>query len=182
MKVNSSENQHILVALERLVSLSIELHSLNSKAQKCLGLSLVQWAVLSRVVKLPGISASSLAEECGIHSSSLSPMLCRLEDLGLVHIYERPKDLRRKMIIVSTEGYELLQQVQYKLIEVFGDMDLHEVIVEALDAAKTATELLSLKEMNCDDNSCTKNRDLSVMNLLRKSYEAISPRKVRISN
>jgi DNA-binding MarR family transcriptional regulator len=70
----------------------------------------VQWLVLSKIVDQPGMSAGTLSETVGVHPSTLTPTLGRLEATGLIYIQERPTDLRRKMLLVSQRGFRKNQE------------------------------------------------------------------------
>ncbi|MFZ9521143.1 MAG: MarR family transcriptional regulator [Silvanigrellaceae bacterium] len=117
---NTIDTGSSLAFAEQLVCLSVDLHTLNSSSQRLLGLSLVQWSVLRKILKSPAISAGTLAEESKIHPSTLTPTLNRLESMGLIYVFERPKDLRRKMIVISRAGFELCAQVEKRIALIFG--------------------------------------------------------------
>ncbi|MBM4251510.1 MAG: MarR family transcriptional regulator [Deltaproteobacteria bacterium] len=87
-----------------LIELSVDLHNLNARVQRVCGVSLVQWMVLNRILDQPGISAGSLAETTGVHPSTLTPTITRLEAAGYIYIQDRPTDLRRRMLLGSRDG------------------------------------------------------------------------------
>jgi DNA-binding MarR family transcriptional regulator len=89
-----------------LVGLSVDIHNLNSSIQKKCGVSLVQWMILARVVVQPGISAGSLATDSGVHPSTLTQTISRLDSQGYIYIQDRPSDLRRRMLLASRTGVE----------------------------------------------------------------------------
>ncbi len=105
-----------LMIFECLVNLSVDLHNLNALCQKNMKLSLVQWLVLRKIIQLPASSASALAEATGVHTSTMSPTLNRLEEMELIYVFERAKDQRRKMILVSRLGFETCRSVESKLL------------------------------------------------------------------
>lgn len=117
---DSIDSNSSLGFAEQLVCLSVDLHALNSSSQKLLGLSLVQWSVLRKILKSPAISAGTLAEESKIHPSTLTPTLNRLESMGLIYVFERPKDLRRKLIVISRAGFALCLEVEKQIVLIFG--------------------------------------------------------------
>ena len=109
--------------IEVLVRLSVELHNLNAQAQRHHELSLVQWLVLRKILASPAISASSLAQLSGIHPSTLTPTLQRLENSEWIHMFERPSDLRQKMLIVSQKGYKICIHFEKTLRSVLKNLE-----------------------------------------------------------
>ena len=111
--------------LESFVKLSVDLHNLNASIQKKYEISLVQWLVLRKIIDFPGLSAGKLAEETGVHTSTLTPTLVRLESIKLIHIQERSNDSRRKLILASRKGYVLCNQTELYLCGVLqGQMEI----------------------------------------------------------
>lgn len=111
--------------LENFVKLSVDLHNLNANIQKKYRISLAQWLVLRKIIDFPGLSASKLAEETGVHASTLTPTLGRLESAGLIHIQERSNDVRRKLILASRDGFELCNQTEIYLCSILqGQMEI----------------------------------------------------------
>lgn len=92
--------------LEKIVALSVDLHNLNAGFQRRYHISVVQWLVLEKIIDHPGLSAGTLAEISGVHPSTLTPTIARLESMGLIYIQERSSDQRRKLLVASWKGYE----------------------------------------------------------------------------
>lgn len=122
--------------------LSVELHNLNAQAQRHQDLSLVQWLVLRKILASPGISASSLALLSGIHPSTLTPTLQRLEAAEWILIFERPSDLRQKMLIVSQKGYKVCVNFEKTLRAVLKNLELKEGD-DPIDATRHLTVTLA---------------------------------------
>ena len=133
--------------------LSVELHNLNAQAQRNHELSLVQWLVLRKIWAAPAISASSLAQLSGIHPSTLTPTLQRLEAAEWIHSFERPSDLRQKMLVVSFSGYEVCVQFEKNLRRILKDVRL-EGRDDPITAVRRLTSSLaeSLREPRRDDD------------------------------
>lgn len=130
--------QHI----ELLVRLSVELHNLNAQAQRHHELSLVQWLVLRKIWACPAISASSLASLSGIHPSTLTPTLQRLEAAEWIYIQERPSDLRQKMLILSAKGYQICVAFEKTLRGVLKNLEFKEG-ENPIDATRILTTTLA---------------------------------------
>jgi DNA-binding MarR family transcriptional regulator len=125
--------------IELLVRLSVELHNLNAQAQRHHELSLVQWLVLRKILASPAISASSLALLSGIHPSTLTPTLQRLEGSEWIYILERPSDLRQKMLIISPKGYKVCTHFEKTLRAVMKNL-----VVKDRDDPIDATRFLTV--------------------------------------
>jgi len=92
-----------------LFKMGVSIHNLNKKTEKKLGLSLVQWCLLKRLIDLPAASASSLADAVGVHPSTLTQTLRRLGRKGFIYVAEDPKDSRKKAISITRSGRDILQ-------------------------------------------------------------------------
>lgn len=92
--------------LEHMIGLSVDLHNLNASVQRLFDLSIVQWLVLRKIIENPGISARNLAATAGVHPSTITPTLSRLESMNLIYVFERASDLRRKLIVASWVGFQ----------------------------------------------------------------------------
>jgi DNA-binding MarR family transcriptional regulator len=128
--------------IEVLVRLSVELHNLNAQAQRHHELSLVQWLVLRKILASPAISASSLAQLSGIHPSTLTPTLQRLENSEWIHMFERPSDLRQKMLVVSQKGYKVCMHFEKILRSVLKNLEVKDR-EDPIDATRFLTVTLA---------------------------------------
>lgn len=97
------------IEIARLVRMSLAFHNLNKGAETHLGLSLVQYYVLATVRDMPGCSPQDLAEAVGMHPSTLTQSLKRLQRKKVVFVAEDPKDSRKKIISMTREGREYLE-------------------------------------------------------------------------
>jgi len=95
-------------ALTSLVEIGAALQRLNRSFERRLGLSIVQWCVLYRLLDLPAASAQSLARAVGVSPGTLTQSLRRLQRKGLVYVASDPTDARRKSIAATREGRDAL--------------------------------------------------------------------------
>lgn len=103
--------------LTELFLLGISLHHLTKKSEKLFGLSLVQRALLHQLRELPGSSAQDLARAVGVHPSTLTQTLKRLQRKGYVHLSEDPRDSRRRLISLTRSGRDALAEVERRLAD-----------------------------------------------------------------
>ncbi len=99
-----------------LFHIGLSIQNLNKVWERKLGLSLVQWCLLKHLIDMPAVSALSLAKAVGVHPSTLSQTLKRLERRQFIHIAEDPKDSRKKVISITRLGKEALDRTTQTLI------------------------------------------------------------------
>ena len=87
-----------------LIRVNLAFHHINKTAEARFGLSLVQYHLLSRLRAMPGCTLQSLAEAAGMHPSTLTQTLKRLQRKACVQIAGDPHDSRRKMVAMTREG------------------------------------------------------------------------------
>ncbi len=92
----------------KLVNMSLVLHNLNKTAESQLELSLVQYHLLSCIKESPGTSPQVIAQKAGIHPSSLTPSMKRLEKRKLLFVGEDPRDSRKKILSLTFEGKKVM--------------------------------------------------------------------------
>jgi DNA-binding MarR family transcriptional regulator len=92
----------------RLVRENLKFHSLNKNAEISLGLSLVQYHLLVTLRDMPGSSPQQLADAVGMHPSTLTQSIKRLQRKDVIFIADHPKDARKKLLSVTRQGHELL--------------------------------------------------------------------------
>jgi len=83
------------------------LQSLSKRMHATLGLTGPQRVALRVLGRRPGISAGALAEILRVHPSTLTGVLHRLEDKGLVQRAHDPGDGRRSLLELTTRGRKL---------------------------------------------------------------------------
>ncbi len=80
----------------------------SSQFEKAVGLSAAQIFVLRKVAEEPGLSINDLAERTTTHQSSVSVVVKKLEDRGLVTRSHSVDDSRRINVTVTSEGEKML--------------------------------------------------------------------------
>ncbi len=81
-----------------------QLEKLSKRMIRMLGVTGPQRMVLKIVAYKPGISASAIAEAARVHPSTLTGILKRLGEHGLVARSRDAGDARRSHLIVTTDG------------------------------------------------------------------------------
>jgi MarR family transcriptional regulator, lower aerobic nicotinate degradation pathway regulator len=118
-----SETQRILDAVRKLVRL---LRLADRAAQRDVGLSGAQLFVLQELGRTPSLSLNDLAERTSTDQSSVSVVVTRLVDAGLVSRDRDTHDARRLVLNLTKPGRTLLQKAppvaQEQLIEVIERM------------------------------------------------------------
>jgi DNA-binding MarR family transcriptional regulator len=99
-----------------LIRVGVEIQRLNKFFEKKLKLSLVQYGVLKHLVEMPAISAQELANLVGVHPSTLTQSIKRLEKKGHLFIDVDPLDSRKRIISITRNGKDSLDQAM-KFIE-----------------------------------------------------------------
>ena len=119
-------------SLFSLFHIGISIHTLNRQSEKDSGLSLVQWCLLKCLIDMPAASAHSLSTAVGVHPSTLTQTLKRLERKKYIFITEDPKDSRKKLISITRVGKEAMENTSVRMgdwsqnLSLLGQ-DLHRV-------------------------------------------------------
>lgn len=95
--------------------IGLSIHNLNKKSEKEMGLSLVQWCLLEQLIDMPGTSAFELSKAVGVHPSTLTQTLKRLEKKGYVYINADPRDSRKKQVSLTKTGHRILKNVRAEM-------------------------------------------------------------------
>lgn len=98
-----------------LLNISISIHNINKKLERSFGLSLVQWCVLLQISENPCISANTLSNFVGVHPSSLTQTLKRLERKRMIIVTEDPLDSRKKVISITKAGHTRTKSLEKSL-------------------------------------------------------------------
>jgi MarR family transcriptional regulator, lower aerobic nicotinate degradation pathway regulator len=115
---------HALNAVRSIVrALRINTRAIELK----MGISLAQLFVLQQLAERPAESLNELAERTATHQSSVSVVVRRLVDRGLVSRTPSPADKRRIEIDVTSAGRELLAgapvTIQMRLMAALSEMN-----------------------------------------------------------
>lgn len=100
-----------------IFKIGLSIHNFNKTSERETGLSLVQWCLLNKLIDMPAASALALAKGVGVHPSTLTQSLKRLEKKGFVFVTDDPRDSRRKMISLTRNGQAALHLAQEKMKE-----------------------------------------------------------------
>ena len=118
-----SDSQRILDSIRRLVRL---LRVSDRQAQAELGISGAQLFVLTEMGKTPAMSLGDLAARTRTDQSSVSVVVTRLVEAGLVTRDRDERDARRLVLHLTRSGRALLQRAapvaQEKLLTAFDQM------------------------------------------------------------
>jgi DNA-binding MarR family transcriptional regulator len=123
-----SDTQRILDAIRRMVRL---LRLSDRAAQAELGLSSAQLFVLHEVSKTPEVSLKDLAERTRTDQSSVSVVVARLCDAGLLARERASDDARRLVITPTRAGRAAMKKAprvaQQELVEILDEMPAKEL-------------------------------------------------------
>lgn len=141
-----TDSQRILDSIRRLVRL---LRLADRAAQNELGLSGAQLFVLQELGKTPSLSLNELAERTRTDQSSVSVVVTRLVDAGLVTRERDARDARRLVLTLTKPGLAAVRRsspaAQERILEVLDAMspadrkrfgDAFEHLVSELGAEK----------------------------------------------
>lgn len=101
--------------LYALFQIGNSIHQFNRRAEKHLGLSLVQWYLLMKLIDLPAASPFALAAAVGVHPSTLTQTLKRLEKKEFIYVGEDPHDSRKKVVSITRAGKIALDRATEKM-------------------------------------------------------------------
>ena len=155
--MTTTDNQRILDCIRRLVRL---LRLSDRAAQALVGLSGAQLFVLNELGKTPALSLNELAERTRTDQSSVSVVVTRLVEAGLVSRERSRDDARRLVLTLTRSGRSALQKApavaQQKLLAAFEHLppaerrrfaDTFTAILDAV-GADTAAPMLFEEEQN----------------------------------
>ena len=94
----------VLDFLRALWALDHALQSASKRMETKLGVTGPQRLVVRMIGRFPGISAGEVAEFLHVHPSTLTGVLKRLEQRGLVKRRADPADARRALLELSAKG------------------------------------------------------------------------------
>lgn len=100
----------IKAPLQIAFKLGMEIERLSARMEQKAGISLAQWSVLIRLKDLPACPAQELAHAVGVHPSTLTQSLKRLEKKGYLVADKDPKDSRKKILSLTRAGAKRLDQ------------------------------------------------------------------------
>src|SRR4051794_39206768 len=103
------------------------------------GMTRAQWAVLARLDRCQGLKQTELAEMLDLQPITLTRLLDRLCDNGLIERRADPEDRRAKRLYLTAAARPLLDRIE-KQVEELG-----EVVLAGLDPESTSAMLARLE-------------------------------------
>jgi DNA-binding MarR family transcriptional regulator len=106
-----------------LYSTSLAMNKVYRKLLRELGLTYPQYLVMLVLLERDGVSVSEIGERLYLNSATLTPLLKRIEALGLVSRRRADEDERQVIVSLSRAGRELRQktgEVQYGVFHASG--------------------------------------------------------------
>lgn len=107
--------------LQIAFQLGMEIERLSARIEQKAGISLAQWSVLIRLKDLPACTAQELAQSVGVHPSTLTQSLKRLEKKGYLFIGKDPKDSRKKILSLTRAGAKRLDEA-FRILQPWRDL------------------------------------------------------------
>src|SRR3954463_2640556 len=101
----AQDTRAVLDAVRRIVR---ELHQSSRAAEKLVGVSAAQLFVLQKLAEFPGASMNELAARTHTHQSSVSTVVARLVERGLVLRAPAADDGRRLELRLAADGRRLV--------------------------------------------------------------------------
>lgn len=93
-----------LLFMQRLWALTNALQASSKRMETELGVTGPQRLALRLLGRMPGVSPSVLAEALRVHPSTLTGVLKRLEDAGMLARSADPDDARKSRLALTTKG------------------------------------------------------------------------------
>ena len=101
----AAETRAVLDSIRRIVR---TLHESSRAAEKQVGVSGAQLFVLQKLAESPGLSLNDLAARTHTHQSSVSTVVSRLVERGLVRRAPAPVDARRLELRLTVRGQRVI--------------------------------------------------------------------------
>jgi MarR family transcriptional regulator for hemolysin len=124
-----SQNREILFSISDVGRL---LRTYADQKARHFGMTRAQWAVLLRLERREGLKQSDLAEDLDIQPITLTRLVDRLCDSGLIERRADPNDRRAKRLYLTAAARPLLDHISEQVEE------LAETVLAGLDPAANA--------------------------------------------
>jgi MarR family transcriptional regulator for hemolysin len=135
MRTYRTKNREILFLISDVGRL---LRTYADQKARRFGQTRAQWAVLLRLERLEGLKQSDLAEDLDIQPITLTRLVDRLCDNGLIERRADPNDRRAKRLYLTPAARPLLEQISNQVEE------LAEQVLAGLDPAAIESVLSQL--------------------------------------
>ena len=132
---NRSQNREILFTISDVGRL---LRTYADQKARLHGMTRAQWAVLLRLERREGLKQSDLAENLDIQPITLTRLVDRLCDSGLIERRPDPNDRRAKRLYLTPAALPLLDRIATQV------EDLAETILAGVDPAAVSVMLTQL--------------------------------------
>jgi MarR family transcriptional regulator for hemolysin len=117
-----------------------------------IGMTRAQWAVLVRLERMEGLKQAELAEQLDLQPITLTRLVDRLCDNGLIERRSDPKDRRAKRLFLTPAARPLLEQLHD-----MGESLMTDVLA-GIDDATTKAMLTHLSRMKDNLREIIQNR------------------------
>lgn len=140
ISVGNGPVQDMTTVMDSLRALVRAVRISTRAVEKAIGISGAQLFVLQQLEEAPARSVNELADRTSTHQSSVSTVVSRLVERGLVKRDPSPEDARRMQISITERGRKLLatapRTAQSQMQEAMGRMGVERVrvLAEGLDA------------------------------------------------
>ena len=128
--MHRSKNREILFLISDVGRL---LRTYADQKARQFGMTRAQWAVLLRLERREGLNQSELAEGLDIQPITLTRLVDRLCDSGLIERRADPNDRRAKLLYLTPAARPLLERISEQ-VEVVAGQVLEGIDREAIDA------------------------------------------------
>lgn len=141
----NSDSQEILDSIRRIVR---ALRVSSKSVEQTISISSAQLFVLQKLKDQDGISLNDLAEQTLTHQSSVSVVVSKLVEQGLVQRKQSTDDKRRVVISITNQGLALLKKApepyQKRLIQAIDQLPSK----QRVEVAKGLKALIELTEIH----------------------------------
>ncbi len=134
----------VLEFMRLLWAVHHRLQSLSKRMERELGVTGPQRLVIRIVGRSPGVSAGEIAETLHMHPSTLTGVLRRMEEGGLLRRKSHPDDARRAQLSLTAEG-KRLNRPEMGLVENAIRQSLRELTEEEVQTVSRALTVLARK-------------------------------------
>lgn len=157
----ATDTRTVLDAVRRIVR---DLHESSREAERTLGVTGAQLFVLQALAETPGASLNALAERTHTHQSSVSTVVSRLVERGLVLRAPAASDARRLELRLSADGRRLSARApgpaQARLVQAIDRLPAarRQALARSLLALTNAMDLAGREAVMFFDESDKKGR------------------------
>ena len=115
---------------------------------RAIGVTRAQWKVLFALSREEGLNQGALAQRLEVEAITLSRMIDRLEEAGLVERRHAPADRRAWQLYLTEKARPLLDQLRAIAL------DLTDVALEGIAPGDLATTMTTLERMSANLKTC----------------------------